>query len=524
MFRCTLFGGKYHIIMKNFQKEKIEIAKNILLVVLFLLTILLLSFLWAEKGLEDFILTESRETKEVLLAEEVFLPDKIIISKGKGDFEIPKKTRELWVNEILPILKNIDSLGNKETEEITGESYNQVLEFPFIAFTFKDSIALKDFKNIFGIKNKMNLEEDIWIKHALFSKADEKCIFIYDDKENRYFRIIAEKNILKLFYEDGERQNNDKDRFDLSEIMKKYGGKEKITYYRLKEFFGEKSKKNTLVMLEQPKETLNIKFEKNLEIKTNEEKDRIAEKFFGKTLDFVRKIEESEGKTIYMYGFGQKVLIIDDLGYVEYKEVVKPDNSKEHTFTENLQVALEFMSDKIVYDEDKNNFGDLVDEKPRIMEIIIDKTKKDSVVFKMCIAIEDKKVYSPDYEQFEIGITSGKVDYYHQDFYEISQNKKSLKKQIGLTPIELISKNYVFIQKAEAFAKESSIPSIEILKKGKIQEKSVEDIAGKIENIEIGYYKNDEKGELQCVWILETEDMRFEFELDSGEPIHCEKR
>ena len=57
-----------------------------------------------------------------------------------------------------------------------------------------------------------------------------------------------------------------------------------------------------------------------------------SQKFFGQSFDFVRRIEESNGTLIYMYGYGQKVLTFANGNDSNIKKAPIPREAGKHTF------------------------------------------------------------------------------------------------------------------------------------------------------------------------------------------------
>ena len=67
-----------------------------------------------------------------------------------------------------------------------------------------------------------------------------------------------------------------------------------------------------------------------------------AQSFFGDSLDFVRRIEESKGNIIYMYGYSDKTLTITPNNGIEYKEKEGPAGS-DVGYLKSLEIALEYV-------------------------------------------------------------------------------------------------------------------------------------------------------------------------------------
>lgn len=71
-----------------------------------------------------------------------------------------------------------------------------------------------------------------------------------------------------------------------------------------------------------------------------EETRSLAANAFGSDLSFVKKIEDSDGSIIYLYGYGEKALKVNVDGSLEFKQT-RPLDKKSVTFKEALSIALE---------------------------------------------------------------------------------------------------------------------------------------------------------------------------------------
>ena len=86
-----------------------------------------------------------------------------------------------------------------------------------------------------------------------------------------------------------------------------------------------------------------FEFERDFDIANPDDVRDIAESYFGRNLDFVRKIQEKNGTKIFMYGYGEQTLILYPSGVVEYKEGTDEAASNTDYFG-GMQIALNFIA------------------------------------------------------------------------------------------------------------------------------------------------------------------------------------
>ena len=81
------------------------------------------------------------------------------------------------------------------------------------------------------------------------------------------------------------------------------------------------------------------------EVDIKNEKSMIIKSYVGRILgkNFIRKVYDYEGSVIYMIGYGEKSLKIDNNGYFEYNEKLLENNNKL-TFAEGLNMSINALS------------------------------------------------------------------------------------------------------------------------------------------------------------------------------------
>jgi hypothetical protein len=70
----------------------------------------------------------------------------------------------------------------------------------------------------------------------------------------------------------------------------------------------------------------------------------IVKSFFEGNFDFVRRIEEANGTVMYMYGYGQIVVIVHHTGILEFRRINNNQNTVALGYLEAFQIANEFIA------------------------------------------------------------------------------------------------------------------------------------------------------------------------------------
>lgn len=487
--------------MEKVKISTIEKIKNILLVVLIFTTILLLYFLWGSESFEAFMFNDNTDHYEVLSSEKVIMPNQIILSRGNEDYTVAYlKKEELWNGQILKTFKNFSNGMNYVFEEITEKQYKEIMKYSSIIAKFEYDMPFVEFCEMYDIKQQQGYDNISNLTEIAFSKASEQSIFISDNSKKKFYRIVGNQN-LKIF----------------NEINNIFAQKNFTTYYTLKTFLGENSNNNTLIPVEFPQTILPIDYSKDINTTQNNTIGGMAQNYFGKTFDFVRKIEESNGTTIYMYGYGQKVLIINpNEDYIEYKAEIKSNASEPKSMFESLDAALIFIGKH-------GGFETLAGQniEPYLKSVSYIDDKKDSYRFVFSFMVGKNKLFYEDQMPIIIDVVDGHISYFRRELINFNENQVEKRSdEIGISAINMLATNYQYMK--------DTLLTLEVLDKEKTKNISFENLADKIDNLYIGYLKpirklknnelSDNKKQLIPVWVVEVNGTILYFDLYSGKP------
>ena len=485
----------------------IEKAKNFFLVVLFLSTVLLLYFFWGNISFDNLKQTaipaadeESPKTPYLIK------PDRIIVNFGFGRdnyIVIQAGQGDVWYNgkktDSDDMVKELNLFGQAEnvfTREITYDKYQEVMKYRSIWAEFNYDIPTTDFFLNFGIKKPQGLDSIETITAIGYSPASEelkKSIFIKDGKNGKYYWLSADKNKTKFGA--------------LIDTIESEGYN---TYYPISTYLGVKNN-NTLVPLILESSMRKFPFEQEIYSYQSEKINEMAEPYFGGNFDFVRRIKEDKGTWIYMYGYGQIVLILNTDGSIEYKEEQTGENSGQ-SFMDALNTAIRFVADH-------GSWGSLdgATLTPYLKDVVLDPNKEDGYQFIFGLELNENRLYYEQGDPITVNVTKGQVTYYKRDMIdfekkELDATKKDAKMET-CSSVDLITQNcqYIYNIIFQAGVVDATVD----------QNAMFEEVASSVNNMQIGYVKltGEKAGALQPAWIVTIDNIYVYFNLYTAEPM-----
>ncbi len=216
------------------------------------------------------------------------------------------------------------------TEKIARAQYDEVMSYPSVSASFQYDIPFKEFLE----KNSLSIPDDSEALSSLttigFSTASSENLFIYDASVDEYYRFVTEvKSIIEYM---------------MNSIMNIINSIEQsgcMNYYSIKNLAGMENE--TLIPLYMESDIENVKGEEEFSIGDVSRVRHIEQMFFSSGLDFVRKITENKGSLLYMYGYSQKVLLINEDGSISYSEELDSTKYGETGFYDALSTAIEYI-------------------------------------------------------------------------------------------------------------------------------------------------------------------------------------
>ncbi len=483
----------------------IENIKNISLVVLFLTTVLLLYFFWGNISFDGLKSPSIQVTGEVPETAVILRPEQIILNFGAENYTVVPPG-ELWYNnkETGSFVEELVRFGPAENilvEEITYEKYQQVKGIKSIWASFNYAIPISDFCSNFGITKLQSYDVIETVTEIGYSTADRgNSLFIYDGKNRKQYRLLAE---------DPKDQDN-KGNTKFPALIDSIEAEGYNIYYPISSYLGIAN--DTLVPLSVEANLRSFPFLQDTYSYQTEKISVIAEKFFGGNFDFVRKITEENGTVIYMYGYGQNVLIVNTDGSVEYKETQLSGNTMEQSFSGALETALNFIASHGAWESFEG-----AKLTPHLKNAIPLPNNEKGYRFTFDIEINGNRLYYEEGEPVTVDVISGQVIYYKRHFIDFDQEDieavETYTAENAFSAVNLIAQNCKYIYSL-------------LHQSGEVNETSdldvmLNEIAALVKDMKIGYVKlaDKEATEIPPVWVVTVNDTEFYFDLYTADPI-----
>jgi hypothetical protein len=433
-------------------------------------------------------------------------PEQIVVNFGTGNYtELP--TGDLWYtppqSDKDSFVKELNRFGLQENvlvTEISADKYQQVKTLKSIWAKFGYDIPTPDFCSYFGMENPQNYNAIETVTEIGYSTADEKSIFIYDGKNGKYYWLKADPG-----------KDDSTKKMDFPGLISSIETKGYGIYYPVSIYTGVAVKNDTLVPLSMQANLKSFLFRQDFYSHQSEKINTMAEGFFGGNFDFVRKITEENGTVIYMYGYGQNVLIVNTDGSVEYKEE-QTGGSSDQGFSGDLETAVNYVANH-------GSWESLEGAKltPYLKDVIRDPDKKKGYRFVFGMEVNGSRLFYESGDPIVIDVTSGQVTYYKRQMIDFDQKEieaiETNASKDAFSPVNLIAQNckYIYeilVQKGEAPATED-------------QAVMFNEVASRVNAMQIGYMKpsNKDATEIKPVWEVTVNATEFYFDLYSAEPV-----
>lgn len=306
-------------------KERI---KTLLIVVLFITTILLLYFLWDDHvSLDKNVATPAASGQEYDI-QHFIKPAEVIVNFGGNSYTVITDQTESYLEKFIKEFINYsesDNIDDIFVKQISQEQWNEAMGCRSIQYKFDYAMPFTQVVEAIGVAKmpSFNSIDTVSIIGYSTIKGGEG-IFIYNGK-NKYFWLFSDSkpqginDIITNIEESGYEQ-----------------------YYPMKSFTGVDN--TALLSIYKNDDIKKLKYKQEIKSTDEEKTNQLAETFFGESFDFIRKIVEKDGTMIYMYGYGQKMLILSPTGSLEYREDPDSESNVQLGFIDSMEKAVEFIA------------------------------------------------------------------------------------------------------------------------------------------------------------------------------------
>lgn len=486
-----------------------ESIKTAVLVVLFTSTVLLLYFFWNNfslKGSTFSDLTDQSPSELTSYVGETVIPEEISIHFGGGLYTtLNQKDDGLWRTAI----NQFKEFNMEEVlvEEITLSKYQEVMELQSVCYSFGYELPFASFCEKYGIPKALAYDQIGTMKSLSYSAGSPQNIFIEDSSNGKYYRIAGESDKLGYF----------------ADIINSSERSNYSPHYRLGTLVGGKNRTIIPIFVEN-----GLRESAYSNGSFNEQNSRsFAQLFFGTSLDFTRKIAESDGTIIYMYGYGQKVLRLNKDGTAEYKE--EPDAGHGTVdFFRALDIAMAFIdghSITVPYEGSAYLTTNIEGKEKTYLYLQrvtpLEKDKAKGYRMDFGFKTDAKGIYYEEGSAVTVEILGGQVIYYRLDVslpmgYSMKHGNDlnpSLSEKPMLSVGNILASNYIYISET---LKEAGFEM-----EGTDQETLFGMIAEQVEYMDSGYLRKDKT--FSPVWIIRIGGISFYFDLHEGDILGHEK-
>jgi hypothetical protein len=494
-----------------------EQLKNVLLVVLVLSTILLLYFLWNDDAGAGFRIPGNGVSRnaETIPLKAVLSPESIIVNFGAENYTSLTETARLWYGEedgggasFMGGLMKFLASDNMAVSVISREDFSDVMRARSIRAEFPFAIPVADFCAEFGLKHPAPLDAVEAFTCVAYSEASPESLFLCNRPGGLFFRLAVEG-------ESGFRE--------LIELIETFDNE---SYYPLRTFSGVEN--DTLLPLNAGNAPAELPYTRSLNPDDAGDSSRITEMtraFFGNSFDFTRKITEGNGTTVYMYGYGEKVFVINRDGSFEYSaNATESGRGGAATVFDALTSALAFAASH----GERGGGRDPLPREIYLRDVTYGFAEgRKTYGFLFGVKINGYKVYYADSEPLSVEVTGQQVSYYRFDMIDgILNGANGAKPAVNaFAPFGILTEHFAYIYGALA-GKGTDAPPETVPD----EETMFENVAGRVSGLSSGFLRpsgdasrgggdpQGDPGVLLPVWVLTVDGVDFYFDIYTGSP------
>jgi hypothetical protein len=487
-------------------KTAVERIKNIVIVVLVISAILLLYFLWDNSARIRLRLpTLGLGASISIKMQEIIMPEKIIVNFGSENYTVLSSTDEIWYYPADDKTKSfINALKDMAMNETTSQSlisekdYDEVVRNRSIQADFPFAIPLREYGVEFGIKQLERMDIIDTFTTLVYSEASPESFFIGNKQEDKYYRLTT--------------QNELNDFKDIIAAIEKI---QNTYFYPLRTFAGVDNQ--VMLPLDLSINIPDVRYYKHdvwSDTDNSSGLNDLAKLYFGESFDFTRKVTEGNGAIVYVYGYGEKVLVIKTDGTFEYSS--KSDVSGSAGFFDALRTALEFIvkhSEPGIISSAGNNIY--------LKDVV--RTSDGSGGFKFIFGFkaEGRQVLYEKSDPIVIEVIGQNVVYSTFDEIVLRTVDSTETETEACPPFEILVEHYQYIfdtlKETKGFDKTSDGVGVS-------EDETLDVFNAVMENVSdvsTGYLRRsfgETSGELVPVWRIRISETDFYFNMISGEP------
>lgn len=310
-----------------------EKLKTLILSILVAMSILLTQQLWFPSPFNAFS-SEARGAKATKLiaiesSENIISPSNMIVSFGAGDkrknyYTVLSSNLDLVWEESKYILKD-HFLGEPEISQITLDTYIQSNTLKSVELEFANNTSTMLMSSNFNSLENKIVRNIKGINKILIPAFNRGVIYIFENEDS-----IFE---LKL--------PNYEENAKLISFIDKLENVEYIKYHPISSLFDEFEGIYTPMPVNYTIDTTQTFVESEIDIENEATLIERSKNFFNENFDFVKTVKETSGAVVYIYGYGEKNVRINNKGALEYNEEI--GNISSTSVVASLDAAIDFI-------------------------------------------------------------------------------------------------------------------------------------------------------------------------------------
>jgi hypothetical protein len=462
----------------------IENIKNILLVVLFLFTILLLYLFWGNASLRSA--NADYQKGQAIDVAAILEPDRLEVCFGGDVYTVVEKQYRVFMD----CFKTFAGSRNLSVEEISKAVYEETIQQPSIKAVYEYFIPFTAICEIHEIDRISGADTINSVSELAYAERYDDRLFVADRRADKYYVIVgsASRGFAALR--------------DEIESLKNSG----FSYFPLGTYVGGENRALCPESFESSLSDIPYSLE-DFSKQPENGASIIIKSFFSDNFDFVRRIEEENGTTIYMYGYGRIVVIARGDGTLEFKMEDEERALSQLKYIEAFERANAFIAAHGAFEAVRG-----MSFTPYLKEVMVDPAGKKGFRFVFGVKINGSKVYYQSEAPMIIDVTGGRVSYFKRNILNVSPNDFMNADDMYRKThpaLNALAGNFEYIY--------GILSDNQIVKTADLSFEDVADLVGRFDS---GYVRIDEnKKALNAAWIIIIGGIEFYFGLDDGEPL-----
>lgn len=457
-----------------------------------LLAFLVLTTIFLSKNLRDVTLhnitneydEEKVEDEDSYKLSDVIIPKKATVSFGEREKTVlySNTKYDLW-KTANTTLKDIFKTKNMERNIVSQDIYNQFALERSVTFQFAENLYINMLGKILEVDIPKELYKNMETVENIKLSIGENSFLVFSNAEDNLILKIDQDKVSKL-----------------DELMTQIQKSDYTKFYKMEDVTEVKSNIFIPVKSNNKIATVYISTKYNIAKDVNLE-DTLAELFFYKKIEYIKKIEENTGASIYIDD--ENILKIYEDGRLEYSGIIEENNDSD--LYSSLKVAVEFVSKHRGWPENVflSNIEPLwINDDIKGFKFIFRYKINGFTVLSNKDNIQDK---------IEVEVLNGSVTSYKSRIWNFLGMVTRESDIATLSAFEIYDDNFVTLKNAYMSKKQEEIVGLE-------SEKVDEKVKRSIDDIYLAYYGylNGKQEILNPVWVIEMMDEKYIFDAYSG--------